>query len=88
MLEYGKDRPIKVKFISSEAVLHILRKAKTLKESEENKDTYLAPYRSLEEKKVHSGLVGQLKTAMKADPNRYHYIRGRHIVSVDRTATE
>jgi len=68
--------------------MHILRKAKTLKESEENKDTYLAPYRSLEEKKVHSGLVGQLKTAMKADPNRYHYIRGRHIVSVDRTATE
>ncbi len=86
-IEHGKDRPIKVKLTSSDAVSHVLSKAKYLKKSSGNKGTFLAPDRSPEERKVHSTLVGQLKTEMKTNPDRYHFIRGGQIISVEKATS-
>ena len=83
----GKARPIKVKLSSSDAVSHILRRAKALKTSERNKKTFLAPDRTVEEREVHRALVVRLKETLKTDKERYHFIRRGLIVSVTKTAS-
>ena len=85
-IQHGKARPIKVKLTSSDVVSHILRRAKVLKTSEQNRTTFIGPDRTPEEREVHRTLVVQLKETMKTDTERYHFIRGGKIVSVKKTA--
>jgi hypothetical protein len=85
--QHGKSRPIKVKLTSSDAVAHILRKAKDLKSSEENKATFIGPDRSVEERKENRTLVEQLKEKIKSEPGLYHFIRRGHIFSIEKNAT-
>ena len=86
-VQRGKPRPIKVKLTSSDAVAHILRKAKVLKSSEQNKTTFIAPDRTAEERNVNRILVEEIKTKMKTEPGLYHFIRGGQIVSVTKIAS-
>ena len=85
---HGKPRPIKVKLTSSDAVAHILRKAKDLKSSGENKSTFIGPDRTAEERKENRALVEQLKEKIKAEPGLYHFIRRGHIFSIEKNANE
>ena len=81
-ISQGKCRPIKVKLSSSEAVLHILQNAKTLKTSSSNRNTYLAHDRTKEERAQHKNLVAMVKAKMDSEPGMYHFIRGGAVVSV------
>ena len=47
----GRPRPIKVKLSSSDAVSHVLRKAKAVKSSENNQTTFIGPDRTKERRK-------------------------------------
>ena len=53
---HDRCRPIKVKLSSSDAVLHILRKAKTLKSSNNNSSTYIVRDRTKEERDKHKSI--------------------------------
>jgi hypothetical protein len=78
----GKRRPIKIKLASSDAVFQILRKAKSLKSSANNKSTYIVRDRTKAERETHKNLVDQVKQKMKSQPLLYHYIRGDVVLSV------
>ena len=81
-VEQGKTRPIKVKLASCDAVFNVLRNAKCLKTSCRNKATYIGPDRSKEERAEHKKLVDKLKSLMRDDPEKYHFIRKGVITSV------
>ena len=78
----GKSRPIKVKLSSSDAVFNILRNAKKLKNSVSNCATFIGPDRSKEEQAAHKKFVDKMKTMMRDEPDKYHYIRKGGITSV------
>ena len=80
----AKCRPIKVKLTSSEAVAYVLRKAKTLKSSNNNRATYITADRSEEERGLHKKLVDRMKLKIKEEPEMYHFIRDGLISSVRR----
>ena len=81
----GKPRPIKVKLSSSDAVANILRNAKLLKNSVDNKATFIGPDRSREERAAHRSLVEKMKVKIKEEPDYYHYIERGMIISVKRS---
>ena len=81
-VEQGTSRPTIVKLASFEAGSHVLRNAKCLKTSCRNKATFIGPDRSKEERAEHKKLVDKLKTLMKDDPEKYHFIRKGVITSV------
>jgi len=80
--ERGKSRPIKVQLTSSDAVSNVLRNAKLLKNSCNNKATFIGPDRSKEERAEHKKLVDKMRTMMEDQPDKYHFIRGGAIRSV------
>ena len=80
--EQGKPRPIKVKLASYDAVFNILRNAKCLKTSCKNKATFIGPDRSKEERAEHKKLVDKMKSMMRDEPDKYHFIRRGVITSV------
>lgn len=83
-LQDGQRRPIKIKLTSSDAVFQILRKARSLKSSANNKSTYIVRDRTKAERETHKNLVDQVKQKMKSQPHLYHYIRGEVVFSVKR----
>ena len=83
-LKVKKTRPIRVKLYSTGALSSILRNAKDLKNSRNNKKTFLGPDRTLEERETHKQLVGEMKELIRNDPEKYYYIRGGTIVSSKR----
>ena len=80
--QHGRPRPIKAKLSSCDAVLHVLRRAKSLKSSENNRATFIGPDRSKEEMIVHRSLVEEMKRKVDTEPELYHYIKGGQIFSV------
>jgi hypothetical protein len=80
--EQGKSRPIKVQLTSSDAVSNVLRNTKLLKNSCNNKATFVGPDRSKEERAEHKKLVDRMKTMMEDQPDKYHFIRRGVIRSV------
>ena len=80
--QHGRPRPIKAKLSSCDAVLHVLRRAKSLKSSENNRATFIGPDRSKEERIVHRSLVEEMKRKVDTEPELYHYIKGGQIFSV------
>ena len=83
----GESRPIIARLSSSDAVQHILRKARCLKSTEGNSSTYLARDRSITERDAHKVLVEKMKQKMKNEPNMYHFIRGEKVISVQKNST-
>ena len=71
-----------MKLSSSEAVLHILRNAKTLKRSINNSSTYIAQDHTKEERAQHKDLVAKVRAKMDSEPRMYHFIRGGAVVTV------
>jgi hypothetical protein len=80
--EQGKSRPIKVRLTSFDTVANVLRNAKHLKNSGNNKATFIGPDRSKEERDEHKKLVDRMKTMMEDQPDKYHFIRRGVIRSV------
>ena len=71
--ETDKSRPIKARFCSSECAHQILRRASTLKQSEEYSSVYISPDRTLEER---------AERRVADEPGRYHFIKnGRYCTS-------
>jgi hypothetical protein len=81
----GNPRPIKVKLCSADAVSNILRSAKHLKNSGNNKNTFIAPDRTQEERAAHKKLVERMKEMVSDEPDKYHYIRRGAIRSVNKS---
>lgn len=79
-----KIRPIRVKLRSTEAVSCVLRNAKDLKNSTNNKKTFLGPDRTLEERNTQKKLVDEMKEMIRKDSDKYYYIRGGTIISAKR----
>lgn len=80
----GKCRPIKVKLSTSDAVAHVLRRARVLKASEKNSSTYIAPDRNQEERQALKKLVDRMREKWDKDPENYHFIGAGQIASVKR----
>ena len=57
----------------------ILRNAHKLKTNEDFKSVYLAPERTKEQRRLHSGLVKQLKELIKQDNSKRYFIRDNKV---------
>ena len=82
-------RPIKVTLNSPEDVRHVLRRSSLLKKSPEEyfRKLYLAPDRTLEERKEHQKLVSELKNLIDTEPGKYHYIKNKRVMSTDKNSS-
>ena len=72
--ETDKSRPTKAMFCSSEYAHQILRRASTLKQSEEYSSVYISPDRTLKQRADRRVLVEKLKMGVADEPGRYHFI--------------
>ncbi|KAL5266005.1 hypothetical protein ACHWQZ_G006601 [Mnemiopsis leidyi] len=79
-------RPIRVTLTNSDDVKSILSRSNLLKKSPEEyfRKLYLAPDRTPEERKEHQKLVSEMKRRIESEPERYHYIKDRRVISVDK----
>ena len=77
----GSCRPVKVTLSNPGSVSQVLRHRNKLRTVDRYRTTFLAPDRTAEERAAHKTLVEQLKEKIKAEPMKYHYIRGKIIVS-------
>ena len=82
-------RPIKVTLNSPEDVRSVLRRSSLLKKSpgEYSRKLYLAPDRTLEERKEHQKLVSELKNLIDTEPGKYHYIKNKRVMSTDKNSS-
>ncbi len=78
----GRPRPVKISLSSSAHVIHILRAAKNLKNSEHYKEVFICPDRTVEEQKARRDLVAKLKQKVKEEPDKRHFIRDGKILTV------
>ena len=81
----GTCRPVSVTLRSADMLRQTLRQSSKLKKIGRYSKTYLAPERTKEERETHKKLVEQMKEKIKSDSSKYHYIRGKTVVSVERT---
>ena len=77
----GKHRPVKITLSSSDVVQQILRKSRNLNSRECFKSVYVSPDRSPEDRAAHKQLVIEMKEKIKTEPNKYHFIRNKTIIS-------
>ena len=79
-------RPIRVTLTNSDDVKSVLSRSNLLKKSPEEyfRKLYLAPDRTPEERKEHQKLVSEMKRRIESEPERYHYIKDRRVISVDK----
>ena len=76
-----KPRPVKVNLPSSAHVVEILREPKKLKDSEQYRNVFIAPDRTVEDRRLRRELVEILKKKRQYEPNRRHFIKGNEIVT-------
>ena len=77
-----KPRPVKVSLPSSTHFVQILREAKKFKDSEQYRNVFIAPDRTVEERRLRRELVESLQRKKRQDePNRQHFIKANEIVS-------
>ena len=70
---------------SSTIVQQIMSKARNLRNSDSFKDVFIRPDRSVEQRLQQRELVQQMKVLRESDPDKRHYIKGGHVISVART---
>ena len=82
-------RPIKVTLNNPDDVRYVLRRSSLLKKSPEEyfRRLYLAPDRTLEERKEHQKLVSELKNLIESEPGKYHYIKNKRVMSTDKNSS-
>ena len=78
-------RPVRVTMSSSHTAQRILGNSKNLRHFEKHKRVFIAPDRTIEERAQQKELVQQLKKKAEEEPQKKHFIRGGHVLSVDRT---
>ena len=78
----SKPRPVKVSVSSSAHVIEILRAARKLKDSEQYQKVFVAPDRTLEERRSRREVVASLNKKRKEEPGKKHYIRGGKVITV------
>jgi hypothetical protein len=81
----GKARPVKVTLTGNSSVSQILFKAKRLRTVEAHKSVFISPDMSPDERARHKQLVMDLKSKISNQPDKRHFIRQGHIVTVDKT---
>jgi len=79
--ELKKPRPIKVSVGGSAHVFQILRMARKLKDSEQYNRVFLAPDRSVEERRIRRETVVDLRKKRQEEPGKVHFIRGGKVIS-------
>ena len=78
----SKPRPIKVSVSSSAHVIQILRAARKLKNSEHYQHVFIAPDRTVEERKCRRELVALLNQKRQEETDKRHFIRNGKVVSL------
>ena len=78
----SKPRPIKVSVNSSAHVIHILRAAGKLKHSEQCRNVFIAPDRTLEERRCRRELVVLLNKKRQEEVDKRHFIRSGKVVTL------
>ncbi|KAL5254618.1 hypothetical protein ACHWQZ_G014157 [Mnemiopsis leidyi] len=80
-------RLIKVTLTNPDEVKSVLSRSNLLKKSPEEyfRKLDLAPDRTLEERREHQKLVCEVKRRIESEPEKYHYIKNKQVLSVDRT---
>ena len=76
-----KPRPVKVNLPRSAHVVEILREPKKLKDSQQYRNVFIAPDRTVEERRSRLELVESLKRKRQDEPNMRHFIKVNKIVS-------
>ena len=79
------SRPVKITVTNSTIVQQIMSKARNLRNSDSFKDVFIRPDRSVEQRLQQRELVQQMKVLRESDPDKRHYIKGGHVISVART---
>ncbi len=82
-----RARPVKVTLRTCSAVHQVLVKAKNLRVDDQYKDVFICPDRTPEERTPHKQLVLDLKSRLKLEHNRKHYIRSGRVISEDKDST-
>ena len=77
--EKSRSRPVKVSLGNSWTVHQILIKAKELRLSQNQKNVFISPDRSFEERATHKQLVQQLKEKVRKEPEKRYFIRSGRI---------
>ena len=80
----GATRPVLVKFRNGAVAAGILRRSGNLKKSDSCKSVYIAPDRTLLQRKEHQLCVAELRKRCEEDSSRYHVIRDGDVISMDR----
>ena len=67
----------------------VLSRCNLLKNSPEEyfRKLHVTPDRTPEERKEHPNLVSKIKRRIECEPERYHYIKDRRVISVDKRLT-
>lgn len=80
----NQHRPIKVTLASSVSVDAMLQRRHLLRKDPRYNSVYLAPDRTPEERREYKDLVDALKAKISKEPESYHHIRDRQILSSPR----
>ena len=75
-------RPLKLCLSNSDIVQQVLRKARLLRTKEGYKSVYICPDRTVEERRAYKKLVEELRTARKAEPDKFFAIRNNKVVRI------
>ena len=81
----GRQRPIRVTLTSGDVVQQILRKSGNLKKSANHSRTYIESDKTVSERAEHRKLVDELKKKIESDPQQYHCIRQKKIISLKKS---
>ena len=81
-------RPLRVRFERKEEVLEVLSRARRLKDSAAFSSVFLGPDRTVDERKVHKKLVGELKRKRGEFPDQVFFIKGNSVCSRPRTVQD
>ena len=85
----SNSRPIKVTLNNPDDVRSVLKRSSLLKKSPEEyfRKLYLAPDRTLEERKERQKLVSELKNLIESEPGKYHFIKNKQVMSTDKNSS-
>ena len=73
---------MKLSLSNSDIVQQVLRKARLLRTKEGYKSVYICPDRTVEERRAYKKLVEELRTARKAEPDKFFAIRNNKVVRI------
>ena len=79
-----KPRPIKVEMRNANMASQTIMNGRKLREISGTKGIYVGPDRTPEQRATRRRLVATIRERRKSDPEHFHFIRGRSVLSRDR----